>query len=513
MNHRPILLMVVVQILAAAVNTAAAPPNEAALKQRYDAFVEWLEHRSLAKDYPGAVRSLDSPDPQKQMIGIKMLVPTEEVKAIPWIVLFLDSDDQHVRIQAGLGVNAIVATHELKRRDMSQPERVVILPPSPGDVDLRPLSWVISKMLQLPDDGNTHAYAANMISYLGLEEYEPELRKLLKSRHPAVTTAAHRALEMLGCDKPDASVAQTNTQRFEEVVQRLRQAINVQDYAAIRQDFNQAMLDDLTPDKSKQFFSSLVSQCGKIEKLDAPRLTAPNRAVIAAHCLRRDLDITVVLDEHDKIAGLTFLPSTPPIPVPDRLVTSFQLPFAGQWLVYWGGDSAEQNHHHPSRNQRFAFDFLVVDAAGRSHQSNGKENEDYYAFGQPVLAPADGVVTDVITGVRDNTPGSMNPSFAGGNTVILSHREHEVSVLCHFQQGSIQVKRGERVKQGQVLGFCGNSGMSSEPHIHFHVQNTPITQDATGLRCPFERVLVTKGGKTELVTDYAPVKGERVERD
>ena len=73
-------------------------------------------------------------------------------------------------------------------------------------------------------------------------------------------------------------------------------------------------------------------------------------------------------------------------------------------MVFWGGDSAEQNHHHASRNQRFAFDFLVVDEAGRSFQSDGKENENYYAFGQPVLAPADGVVTDVITGVRDNTP-------------------------------------------------------------------------------------------------------------
>jgi murein DD-endopeptidase MepM/ murein hydrolase activator NlpD len=225
------------------------------------------------------------------------------------------------------------------------------------------------------------------------------------------------------------------------------------------------------------------------------------------------LDITVVLDKDDKIAGLTFLPSTPPIPVPDRLVTSFQLPFEGQWLVFWGGDTRELNRHHDSPQERFAFDFLVVDEAGRSFQNDGKDNEDYYAFGQPVLAPADGVVTDVITGVRDNTPGSMNPSFAAGNTVILRHREHEVSVLCHFQQGGIQVKRGERVKQGQVLGFCGNSGMSSEPHIHFHVQNTPITQDATGLRCTFEKIAVTRNGEGESRMNYSPVKGDIVSRE
>jgi hypothetical protein len=58
-------------------------------------------------------------------------------------------------------------------------------------------------MLQQPDDGNTHAYAANMIGYLGLEEYEAELRGLLKSRHPVVTTAARRALGMIEARQDD----------------------------------------------------------------------------------------------------------------------------------------------------------------------------------------------------------------------------------------------------------------------------------------------------------------------
>jgi len=190
-------------LATAVVPTAAASPNETLLKQRYDVFVQSLDHRSLAEDYPGAVRKLDSTDPKKQIIGIKTLAATEEVKAIPWIVPFLDSEDRHVRIQAGLALNAIVAAHQLKRRDRSQPERVVILPPSPGDIDLKPVSWVILKMFRLPDDGNTHAYAANMIGYLGLEEYEAELRGLLESRHPTVTAAARRALEMIGARQDD----------------------------------------------------------------------------------------------------------------------------------------------------------------------------------------------------------------------------------------------------------------------------------------------------------------------
>lgn len=507
----PILMLLIA--LPAAVPAVADPPDEFALKQTYDAFVKSLDHRSLAKDYPGAIRNLDSPDSKMQTVGIKTLAATEEPRAIPWIVPFLDLGDCGVRIVAGQTLSAIVATHQLKRRDPNRPERVVIFPPGAGDIDLRPLSWVILKMLRLPDDGNTHAYAANMIGYLGLKAYEPELRILLESKHPAVARAAGNALEMLGCENPDAYVARRSRQRFAEVVQRLVQAINAQDHAAIRQGFNEAMLDDLTSEKSKQFFSRLANQFGKIEKLDVLRLTAPNRAVVAAHCSRRNLDITVVLDEHDKIAGLTFLPSTPPIPVPNRLRTSFRLPFDGQWWVFWGGESKELNHHHDSASQRFAFDFLVVDESGRTHQGEGKENKDYFAFGQPVLAPADGVVTDVINGVRDNTPGSMNPTFAGGNAVILMHCENEVSVLAHFQQGSIRVKCGDEVKRGQVLGLCGNSGNSSEPHVHFHVQNTPITQDATGLRCVFEKITVTRDAKSESRMSYSPVKGDIVRQE
>ena len=202
MYAKPLIVMLLIALPATS-PTAAAPPDEAALKQSYDAFVQSLDHRRLAEDYPGAVRNLDSDDPKKQVTGINTLAATEEVKAIPWIVPFLDSEDRHVRIQAGLSLNAIVATHQLKRRDKSQPEKVVILPPGPGDIDLRPMSWVILKMLRLPDDGNTHAYAANMIGYLGLEEYEPELRKLLDSKHPAVTAAARRALEMIDVKPAD----------------------------------------------------------------------------------------------------------------------------------------------------------------------------------------------------------------------------------------------------------------------------------------------------------------------
>jgi murein DD-endopeptidase MepM/ murein hydrolase activator NlpD len=149
-----------------------------------------------------------------------------------------------------------------------------------------------------------------------------------------------------------------------------------------------------------------------------------------------------------------------------------------------------------------------VNKDGETQSGDGKANEDYFAFGREVLAPADGVVTDAIDGVRDNIPGSMNPYSALGNAVIIEHREREVSVLAHLKLGSIKVKVGDKVKKGQVIALCGNSGNSSQPHLHYHLQNTPIIQDGIGIKCYFQKVNVVDGDKSELKMNYSPIKGK-----
>lgn len=184
--------------LSVAVPVTSVAHDEQALKNRYDEFVEMLDTKQTAKDYPKALERLDSEDPKEQLAGMKTLAATGDIEAIPWIVPFLDSDDQYVQVYAGLHIQQIVSGHELKRRDMSQPENVVINPRGPEDADLTPLAWVVLKMLQKPDDGSTHSYAATMIGYLGLKAFESDLRQLLKSRHPAVTTSAKYAMGMLG---------------------------------------------------------------------------------------------------------------------------------------------------------------------------------------------------------------------------------------------------------------------------------------------------------------------------
>ncbi len=308
------------------------------------------------------------------------------------------------------------------------------------------------------------------------------------------------------------ATAEEPAARFDKVVQPIVRAYNAEEYPRIRRDFGQAMLVALPLEKSNQVFRGLRAQLGRIAKLESPRLSPPGEALFVTHFEHGTLDLRLNLDDHDKIVGLLFMPHVEPIPVPERHHTVLSLPFDGQWFVLWGGDTRELNHHHDTPNQRYAFDFVVVDNFGKTHKGEGKRNEDYFAFGRPVLAPADGVVTDVITGVRDNVPGSMNPYAAVGNSVIIEHRQYEVSCLGHFKQGSIRVKVGDSVKRGQILGFCGNSGNSSEPHIHYHLQNTPIIQDGSGIRCRFDKVRITKDGTTAEKANYSPIKGDVVSK-
>ena len=186
---------------------------------------------------------------------------------------------------------------------------------------------------------------------------------------------------------------------------------------------------------------------------------------------------------------------------------ALRLPFEGEWLVFWGGRTLEQNYHAPSRSQRFAHDLVIV-KDGRTHSGDGKRLEDYYSYGQPVLAPAGGTVVWLEDGHPDQAIGSRDPAHPTGNSVIIDHGGGEYSLLAHFQPGSLKVKKGDPVRAGQVIARCGNSGNTSEPHIHYHLQNGPAPGDADGLPAQFVD-LVVDGRDT---TRAELVRGQQVRR-
>jgi murein DD-endopeptidase MepM/ murein hydrolase activator NlpD len=184
-----------------------------------------------------------------------------------------------------------------------------------------------------------------------------------------------------------------------------------------------------------------------------------------------------------------------------------RLPFDGTWLVAWGGRTKAENHHVVMRDQRFAYDFLV-EQNGTSHHGDGKRNEDYYCHGLPILAPAAGRVMSTVDGVPENVPGEMDASRPAGNYVIIDHGHDEFSLLAHLVPGSLTVKPGDSIRAGQVVGQCGNSGHSSEPHLHYQLQNGPLFGDADGLPAQFRDYVAD--GETVLVGE--PVRGQTIDQ-
>jgi hypothetical protein len=150
---------------------------------------------------------------------------------------------------------------------------------------------------------------------------------------------------------------------------------------------------------------------------------------------------------------------------------------------------------------------MVYDEKGSTHKGNGLVNEDYYAFGKELFAPCDGEVVLVVDGVKDNVPGTLNPIYIPGNTVVIKTSKGEYVFFAHFKQYSIVVKQGQQVKVGALLGLCGNSGNSSEPHLHFHLQNVEDMILATGAKCFFDQLKVNG----VLRSNYSPVKGDKIE--
>ncbi len=291
-------------------------------------------------------------------------------------------------------------------------------------------------------------------------------------------------------------------------VQRFVDHYNRKSYDSIFSMFSQEMKDALPLHKTKDFFSQLHKDAGLLTKFTFVS-TKENFARYKAEFTNTVLWLDVSENKLGKIDGLLFTPFDDASEQKTGILrnkTKMSLPFYGEWFVFWGGDTKEENYHVSSKAQRHAFDLVITDSTGKTYRTDGKSNEDYYAFGQPLIAPCDAKIIAVVEGVKDNIPGEMNPEQLTGNSIVLKTATNEYLLLAHFKLNSIKVKVGESVKKGQLLGQCGNSGNSSEAHLHFHIQNQEKLVGASGFKCYFEKLMVNGVMKT----DYSPVKDERI---
>lgn len=173
----------------------------------------------------------------------------------------------------------------------------------------------------------------------------------------------------------------------------------------------------------------------------------------------------------------------------------YTLPFSGEWFVYNGGVTEADSHSRNVLTQRYAYDFVMVDQHLKRHNGKGTRPDEYYCYGQDILAAAAGVVKQVEQHVRTapflgyGVVDFMARSFLG-NYVIIEHAPGEFGLYAHLIPNSVPVSEGDPVKQGEVIGLCGHTGHSSEPHLHFHLQDREGFFTAAGLPIEFHDVHV-----------------------
>jgi murein DD-endopeptidase MepM/ murein hydrolase activator NlpD len=166
-------------------------------------------------------------------------------------------------------------------------------------------------------------------------------------------------------------------------------------------------------------------------------------------------------------------------------------PFRGRWWALEAPRPALGNHHADVPDQRHAYDFAVWRGRG-THRGAGARNHDYWAWDRPVLAPAGGTVVAAVDGLRDNRPQVQTDArHPAGNHVVIRLGRGEHALVAHLRSGTVRVRAGQRVARGQVLGRAGNSGNSSEPHVHLHVQDRPEIRPGAGVGIPLRGPLAS----------------------
>src|SRR6476660_690198 len=169
----------------------------------------------------------------------------------------------------------------------------------------------------------------------------------------------------------------------------------------------------------------------------------------------------------------------------------------GPWLAANGPADASGHRRSlipisgtPAIAQRFAIDWVKVADDDKTFKGDQLKNESYYAEGLAALAVANGTVVEVKDSIPENVPGINSRAVpitletVGGNHVIIDIGGGYYAFYAHLKPGGVKVKLGDKVKRGQVIGLVGNTGNSTEPHLHFHVAdaNSPLGSEGIPYR-------------------------------
>jgi len=148
-------------------------------------------------------------------------------------------------------------------------------------------------------------------------------------------------------------------------------------------------------------------------------------------------------------------------------------PLKEKTIVGWGGNSVETNAPHAIwASERWAYDLVM-----EPNSIGSKKIEDYGIYDKEIVAPISGTVVEAYDKERDIEPTREDFLSMEGNHVYIKIDETGTYLLLnHFKEGSILVKTGDYVSEGKVIGRVGNSGATSEPHLHIHHQRQDPTK-------------------------------------
>lgn len=221
----------------------------------------------------------------------------------------------------------------------------------------------------------------------------------------------------------------------------------------------------------------------------------------------------------------------------DATVT-LSLPFAGRWLARNSPARRVPSHGTDLLGERYAIDFVGVDQRRRTADRRDwrtflatEPAERFYAYGRPILAPADGVVVAAHDGEIDHVgrrsqltlvPYALGqlrrlrqgaPAIAGNHLIIALPGGDGYVALVHLRAGAIRVAVGQQVTTGQQLAECGNSGNSTQPHVHVQVMDSPDLSVARGIPMAFRSFREWSRGANEPQTRAygMPAEGAVVE--